>query len=56
MNQLNPNITVEMVEKFQIYETYAQRFPATHVCKITLIDGRKIKKAIDGPDIYILCS
>ncbi len=54
MNPTNPNISVEMVERFQIHENYLQRFPVSHTCKITLIDGRKIKDSLDGPDIYIL--
>lgn len=54
MNQIDSNITVEMVKKFQIHEDFEQRSPCTHTCKISLIDGRKVKKAVFGPDIYIL--
>ncbi len=54
MNQIDPNITVEMVQVFQIRENYDQSFPCSHSCKITLTNGREIKKSIDGPEIYIL--
>ena len=54
MNSSTQNIAVEMVERFQIHENYQQSFPSSHTCKITLIDGRKVKRSILGPEIYIL--
>lgn len=54
MNLASENITVDSVEKFQIYEDFRQRFPCSHRCKIKLIDGRKWKQSITGDDIYIL--
>ncbi len=51
---MNPNITISLVEKFQIYENYEQRFPSSHLCKIYLTNGQKAKKCLDGMDIYIL--
>jgi hypothetical protein len=54
MNQIDQNITVGMVKRFQIHENYQQRFPGSHTCKIALVDGRKIKRHIDGPEIYII--
>ena len=54
MNQIDQNITVDMVKRFQIHENYEQRFPGSNTCKIALVDGRKIKRHIEGPEIYIL--
>ena len=48
------NIAVEMVERFRIQENFKQSFPSSHTCKITLRDGREVKRSICGPDIYIL--
>ena len=54
MNFSAQNIAVDMVERFQVHENYQQSFPSSHTCKITLIDGRKVKRDIFGPEIYIL--
>lgn len=51
---MNPNITISLVEKFQIYENYEQSVPRSHLCKIYLNNGQKAKKDLPGPDIYIL--
>lgn len=54
MNPIQENISIDKVENFQIYENYEQSFPGDHICKISLIDGRKFKLSIFVPDIYIL--
>lgn len=51
---ITENITVNMVKNFQIHENYAQVYPSTHVCKIILEDGRRVKKSMFGPEIYLL--
>jgi len=59
MNQIGQSVTVEMVEKFQLYENYQQSFPVAHRCKIVLyknvnIEKRKADVWVEGPDILIL--
>lgn len=47
-------ITVEMVDRFLIHENYEHACPATHGCRIFLKDGRKVKTALQGPEIHFL--
>lgn len=54
MNVNTRNISVETVEQFRIQENFQQGFPCSHNCKVTLTDGRNVKKKLCGPDIYIL--
>ncbi len=54
LNQIDQNVTVEMIKRFQIDEDYDDGFPCSHMCKINLTDGRKTKKCIEGIEIYIL--
>ncbi len=53
-NLNSTKITIDMVENFQIHEDFRSRYPCSHGCKITLKDGRKVKKGIIGPQIYVL--